>query len=165
MAKKKTSSALAKAKKELIRRAHEDGDTTLHELRTKRYERGEARKTAKSGLEAARNAYRGGGKSLQWTQEGREIVKRMRSTKKDYSGNFFVGEGDIAKVRKFINKYDTYAGYGTHDIPVGEIVIITSAPYNPWGDGLRVDVLHGAESIQGVKLAKLVKIRQAEDEE
>ena len=122
-------------------------------------------KEEKSGLEAAKNAYRGGSKTMQWTEEGREIVRKMRATKKDYSGTYFVGEGDIAKVRKLISKWDTYGGYGTHDILVGEIVIITSAPYNPWGDGLRVDVLHGAESIQGVKLAKLIKIRQAEDEE
>ena len=164
MAKRKVSKALTEAKRELARRAEEDGDTTLQELRTKSYERGQARQTAKSGLEAAKNAYRGGAKTLQWTDAGRELVKKMRAKKTDYSGKYFIGEGDIAKVRKLISKWDTFSGYGTHDILAGEIVIITSAPYNPYGDGLRIDVLHGAESIQGVKLAKLVQIKQDEDD-
>ena len=88
----------------------------------------------------------------------------MRSKKSDYGRGYFVGEGDICKVRKLISKWDTFSGYGTQDIPAGAIVIITSAPYNPYGDGLRIDVLHNGESIQGVKLAKLVQIKMDEDE-
>ena len=160
MAKKKPNKTLRDAKNELARRAIEDGDTTLEELRQKRLERGAAKKEAKVGLDAAKNAYRGGKKSLQWTPAGREIVKRMRSKKSDYGRGYYVGEGDICKVRKHISRYDTFSGYGTSDIEVGSIVIITSAPYNPYGDGLRIDVLHNGESVQGVKLAKLVQIKE-----
>jgi hypothetical protein len=163
MAKKKPNKTLRDAKNELARRAYEDGDTTLEELRQKRLERGAAKKEAKIGLEAAKNAYRGGRKTLQWTPAGREIVKHMRSKKTDYGRGYYVGEGDICKVRKFISRYDTFSGYGTQDIPVGAIVIITSAPYNPYGDGLRIDVLHNGESVQGVKLAKLVQIKEDAD--
>ena len=163
MAKKTPNKTLRDAKNELARRAIEDGDTTLEELRQKRLDRGAAKKEAKVGLEAAKNAYRGAKKSLQWTPAGREIVKRMRSSKTDYGRGYYVGEGDICKVRKFISRYDTFSGYGTSDIPIGAIVIITSAPYNPYGDGLRIDVLHNGESVQGVKLAKLVQIKE-EDE-
>ena len=164
MAKIKPNKTLRDAKNELARRAIEDGDTTLEELRQKRLERGAAKKEAKVGLEAAKNAYRGGKKSLQWTPAGREIVKRMRSKKSDYGRGYYVGEGDICKVRKHISRYDTFSGYGTSDIEVGSIVIITSSPYNPYGDGLRIDVLDNSESVQGVKLAKLVQIKMDEDD-
>ena len=164
MAKKKPNKTLRDAKNELARRAIEEGDTTLDDLQAKRMEREQGKRDAKIGLEAAKNAYRGAKKSIQWTPAGREIVKRMRATKSDYGRGYYVGEGDICKVRKHISRYDTFSGYGTSDIEVGSIVIITSAPYNPYGDGLRIDVLHNGESVQGVKLAKLVQIKMDEDE-
>jgi len=163
--KKKLSKTIVAAKKDLQRRAEEEDDTTLQDLQEARRERDLAKGVAKVGLDAARNAYRGGNKSLVWTEAGREIVKRMRTKRSDYGRGYYVGEGDIAMVRKHISKYETYSGYGTHDIPAGAIVIITSSPYNPYGDGLRIDVLHGAESVQGVKLAKLVQIRKEEEDE
>ena len=51
MAKKKPNKTLRDAKNELARRAYEDGDTTLEELRTRRLERANARKNATKAMD------------------------------------------------------------------------------------------------------------------
>ena len=161
--KKKVSKTLAAAKIDLERRV-EEGDEAATAVRDKKWERVGDKCRAKNGLKEARAAY-AGKPTLTWTDEGRAIIQRMRSARRDYSGDYFLGEGDIAKVRKHVSKWETFDGYGTADLHVGQILIITSAPYNPYGDGLRIDVLRGGDSIQGIPLARLVQIRVSEDDD
>ena len=161
--KKKPAKSVIAAKKELARLKAEEGDTTLDELRTARHKRAQAKTDAKSGLEAARGAYRGNRSTLTWTDAGRAIVQKMRKTRTTYGRNYFVGEGDLCKVRKLVSKYETFNGYGTDDLKPGEIIMVTSAPYNPYGDGLRVDVLRGLDAINGVPLAKLIQLPREQE--
>ena len=161
--KKKVSKTIAAAKIDLERRV-EEGDEAATSVRDKKWERAGDKYRAKNGLKEAREAY-AGKPTLTWTEEGRAIVNKMREHRRKYSGRYFIGEGDIAKVRKHISKWETCSGYGAADLHVGQILIITSAPYNPYGDGLRIDVLRGGDSIQGVPLARLVQIHVAEDDD
>ena len=161
--KKKVSKTLAAAKIDLDRRV-EEGDEAATAIRDEQRKRAGERRGAKNGLKAARAAY-SPITTITWTEAGRAIVQKMRAARTDYSGRYFIGEGDIAKVRKHISKWETCSGYGAADLHVGQILIITSAPYNPYGDGLRIDVLRGGDSIQGVPLARLVQIHVAEDDE
>ena len=162
--KKKVSKTLAAAKIDLDRRV-EEGDEAATAIRDGKWKRAGDKHAAKTGLKAAREAYRGSKSSMTWTTEGREIVRQMRATRTTYGRKHFVGEGDIAKVRKHISKWETCSGFGAADLLVGQVLMICSAPYNPYGDGLRVDVLRGMDSIQGVPLSKLVQIRPMEEDE
>ena len=159
----KPTKTIRKAKQDLQRRAAEDGDTTLQDLRRAKNDRAGAKYDAKIGLEAAKDAYRGGRPTLTWTDAGRDIVRKMRATRTSYGRNYFVGEGDLCKVRRLVSKYETFNGYGTADLTPGEVIMITSSPYNPYGDGLRVDVLRGLDEINGVPLAKLVQLPREEN--
>jgi len=159
----KPTKTVRKAKQALQRRAAEDGDTTLQDLRRAKIERDGAKFEAKVGLEAAKQAYRGGSSQLTWTEAGRDIVRKMRATRTSYGRNYFVGEGDLCKVRKLVSKWETFNGYGTADLTPGQVIMVTSTPYNPYGDGLRVDVLRGLDEIIGVPLAKLVQLPREEN--
>ena len=161
--KSKPTSTVLKAKRELRRRAANEDDPTLSELKAARLAREGAKISAKQGLEAAKDAYRGGRPTLTWTEAGRDIVRKMRQTRTTYGRSYFVGEGDLCKVRKLVSKYETFNGYGTADLTPGEVIMVTSAPYNPYGDGLRVDVLRGLDEIIGVPLAKLIQLPREED--
>ena len=160
--KKKVSKTLAAAKIDLDRRV-EEGDEAATAIRDGKWKRAGDKHAAKTGLKAAREAYRGSKSSMTWTTEGREIVRQMRATRTTSGRKHFVGEGDIAKVRKHISKWETFNGYGTADLTPGQVIMVTSTPYNPYGDGLRVDVLRGLDEIIGVPLAKLVQLPREEN--
>jgi|1_EtaG_2_1085319.scaffolds.fasta_scaffold50226_1 hypothetical protein len=97
-----------------------------------------------------------------WTAEGRELVAKMRKNRRGFMGrSYVVGEGSLATVAKQYASWD----YGYTVIQPGEMVMIVSAPYNPWGDGMVVDVLRGADPIAEVPLASLRPLRDEEDDE
>jgi len=97
-----------------------------------------------------------------WTPEGRELVAKMRKNRRGFMGrNYVVGEGSLATVAKQYTTWD----YGYMVIQPGEMVMVVSAPYNPWGDGMVVDVLRGADPISEVPLASLRPLRDEEDDE
>jgi len=93
-----------------------------------------------------------GKKTKRYNPDAKNILRRMRESRGANGMRYALGVGHLCKLARSVSGYRISGAFCGRTLKPGEIVMITSDPYNPMGDGLRVDIMAGADIYDAVRI-------------
>jgi hypothetical protein len=117
-----------------------------------------------TGVKAARRSGLVGQKRKTWTENAEVILRRMHSHRGVHGMRFVLDNGMLCRLGKRVSGFYIDGAFRGRDLMPGETVMIVSDPIDSMGDGLRVDILAGADVYGGVKLKTLRPLRDCHED-